>query len=108
MRQQQGAPRRRSTECVVRSASTVTLAEKDVKVVAEGLQRLGATVEVRVVESRDTGTAIVDAVRSELVEMIAMTTHSNSGISRVVLGSVAEVVVCGCEIPVMLVTRQST
>ena len=87
---------------------TATLAEKDLQDVAERLRRLGAAVEVRVVESRDTGTAILDAVRSELVEMIAMTTHGNSGISRVMLGSVAEVVVRGCEIPVMLVTRQST
>jgi nucleotide-binding universal stress UspA family protein len=84
---------------------TAKLAEEDLNHVAERLRGMGATVEVRVVEARDAGAAILDAVRSELVEMIAMSTHGNSGFSRVVLGSVADVVVRGSEIPVMLVTR---
>lgn len=73
--------------------------------VAERLRRVGATVEVRVVESDDPGAVILDAVRNDLVELIAMTTRGASGITRFLLGSVAEVVVRRNEIPVMLATR---
>lgn len=81
------------------------LAETALNEVAEQLRRLGATVEVRIVESDDPGAVILDAVRNDLVELIAMTTRGASGIKRLLLGSVAEVVVRGSEIPVMLVTR---
>jgi len=88
-----------------RAHVNAALAEKDLSYVAERLRGLGATVEMRVVASPDASKAILDAVRTDLVEMIAMTTHGASGIARVMLGSVAEAVVRGSEIPVMLVTR---
>lgn len=81
------------------------LAANDLNGVAERLRSRGATVEVRLVESLDAGTAILNAVRADPVDMIAMTTHGMSGIARMMLGSVAETVVRESEIPVMLVTR---
>ena len=79
-------------------------AEAGLNDVAERLRGRGGVVEVRVVESRDAGTVILDAARNDLVDLIAMTTRGASGIKRLVLGSVAEAVVRWSEIPVMLVT----
>jgi nucleotide-binding universal stress UspA family protein len=62
---------------------------------------------VRVIESADAGTVIVDAIRNELVELIAMSTRGESGLRRLVLGSVAEHVVRHSEVPVFLVTARS-
>lgn len=80
-------------------------AERELNDVAERLRQLGATVEVRVVESNDASSVILDAVRNDLVELIVMTTHGLSGLTRLVLGSVAKAVVRASEIPVMLITR---
>ena len=44
------------------------------------------------------------ATRQELVELIAMTTHGEGGVKRMILGSVAESVVRDSELPVLLVT----
>ena len=79
-------------------------AEEGLNDVAERLRGRGGVVEVRVVESRDAGAVILDAVRNDLVDLIAMSTRGASGIKRLVLGSVAEAVVRWSEIPVMLVT----
>jgi nucleotide-binding universal stress UspA family protein len=59
------------------------------------------------VESADPGAAIVDAIRNDLVEMIAMTTRGAGGLRRMALGSVAEYVVRHSEIPVLLVTARA-
>lgn len=83
-------------------------AERDLESVAERLRGRGAVVEVHVVESADAGAVILDAVRNDLVDMIAMTTRGASGITQLVLGSVAEAVVRGSEIPVLLVTPPPT
>ena len=80
------------------------LAEERLNEVAERLRGRGVVVEVRVVESNDAGSVILDAVRNDHVDLIAMSTRGASGIKRLVLGSVAEVVVRWSEIPVLLVT----
>jgi nucleotide-binding universal stress UspA family protein len=51
---------------------------------------------------------ILDAIRKDLIELIAMSTRGESGLRRLVLGSVAEQVVRHSEIPVLLVTARST
>ena len=52
----------------------------------------------------DTHGSIVEAIRQELVDFIAMTTRGAGGIVRTVLGRVATAVVRSSEVPVLLVT----
>jgi nucleotide-binding universal stress UspA family protein len=86
---------------------SAAVAEARLGALADRLRERGMHVEVRVVASPDAGAVILDAVRSELVELIAMSTRGASGLRRLVLGSVAEYVVRRSEIPVLLVTAQS-
>ena len=83
------------------------VAEQRLGAVASRLRARGSQAEVRVIEARDPGTVIIDAVRNDLVELIAMSTRGASGLQRLVLGSVAEYVVRRSEIPVLLVTARS-
>jgi nucleotide-binding universal stress UspA family protein len=62
-------------------------------------------VEPRVIVSDSTGKAIVDYARTAGVDLIAMTTHGRS-VSRMLLGSVTDVVLRDADIP-MLVLRPS-
>ncbi|WP_135227695.1 universal stress protein [Deinococcus fonticola] len=52
---------------------------------------------------RSIARTILDAAQAEGASMIVMTTHGRSGLGRVLLGSVAEAVVHGATIPVLLV-----
>lgn len=61
-------------------------------------------VEVVVLQSTDTATAIVRAVREVLVDAVVMSTRGAGGLGRLILGSVAEQVVRQSELPVMLLT----
>jgi nucleotide-binding universal stress UspA family protein len=83
------------------------IAERRLGAVAERVRARGSRAEVRVVESADVGSVIVDAIRNDLVEYIAMSTRGESGLRRLVLGSVAEHVVRHSEVPVLLVTARS-
>jgi nucleotide-binding universal stress UspA family protein len=76
--------------------------------VAKRLRDAGArAVEYDVCESADPADAVLAAVRETLVDMIAMSSRGNGGIRRLVLGSVAEGVVRGSEVPVLLLTPRS-
>jgi nucleotide-binding universal stress UspA family protein len=46
--------------------------------------------------------AIVDAVRLWKADLIVMTTHGRSGVGRLILGSVAESVLRGTTVPILL------
>ena len=47
--------------------------------------------------------AIVDAARAHKVDLIVMTTHGRSGLGRLVFGSVAESVLRGTTVPILLI-----
>jgi nucleotide-binding universal stress UspA family protein len=47
--------------------------------------------------------SIIDTAREQHADLIAMSTHGRSGISRLVYGSVAEAVLRGSSIPVLLI-----
>jgi nucleotide-binding universal stress UspA family protein len=80
-------------------------AEQRLNAVADRLRARGAqVVDVRVIEAVDPAAAIARAVRTELADFIAMSTHGLSGFKRMVLGSVAEKVVRESDVPVLLVT----
>jgi nucleotide-binding universal stress UspA family protein len=83
------------------------IAEQRLGGIADRLRARGSRAEVRVIEAADPDTVIVDAIRNELVELIAMSTRGASGLRRLVLGSVAERVVKQSEVPVLLVTARS-
>jgi len=79
--------------------------EQRLNAVADRLRARGAkVVDVRVIEAADPAAAITAAVRTELADFIAMSTHGLSGFKRMVLGSVAEKVVRESDVPVLLVT----
>lgn len=84
--------------------------EEDTRAQAEGyLQRVAfdyfpPEVTVRLeVGSGNTPETILDYVEGENVDLIAMTTHGRSGISRLMVGSVAEEIVRRSHVPVLLV-----
>jgi nucleotide-binding universal stress UspA family protein len=81
-----------------------TRAQRALNVIAEQMRSRGAAVETRVVEADDPSAVIIGAVRQELAEFIAMTTHGAGGLERLVFGSVAQQVVRASEIPVLLMT----
>ena len=79
-------------------------AEQRLASVAERVRSRGVTVDVRIVEAADPAAVIIDAVRQELADFIAMTTRGASGLQRLVLGSVATAVVRKSEVCVFVVT----
>ena len=82
-------------------------AERDLSDVAARLRQLGARASIVVSESGDPATAIHEAIRRELVDLIAMSTRGSGGIQRMLLGSVANRVVRQSEVPVFLLTPRS-
>lgn len=69
---------------------------------AEALQKDGYSVTVEV-HFGDAAQRIIDYVNLEGVDLVAMATHGRSGIGRLVLGSVAERVLRGVTVPVLLI-----
>jgi nucleotide-binding universal stress UspA family protein len=51
--------------------------------------------------------AILDAARKQHVGLIAIATHGRSGLARLLLGSVADKVVRGATLPVLLYRPQA-
>ncbi|MBI3081252.1 MAG: universal stress protein [candidate division NC10 bacterium] len=85
----------------------VTEGEAYLKAVADRLARRGLE-RVCWVVSRDAPAAAIAQVAAEGgVDMIAMATHGRSGLSRLLLGSVAEAVVRSARVPVLLLRGQS-
>ncbi len=68
----------------------------------------GVPATARVAEARDPARVIVDSIRQELVDLIAMRTRGAGGIGRMMLGSVANSVVQASEVPVFLVPPAAT
>ena len=89
---------------VARAADTRANAEKRLQVFADRVRERGAAVEVRVIKSDDAVRTIAEAVRELTVEIIAMSTRGEGGVSRLILGSVAQGVVRAAEVPVLLIT----
>lgn len=55
--------------------------------------------------SPDIGRAILDAIDQTESDLVVMGTHGRSGVSRFLIGSVAEEIVRGANVPVMTVSR---
>jgi nucleotide-binding universal stress UspA family protein len=65
------------------------------------------SVEVAVLQAGDPVPVIIAALREMLCDAIAMSTRGQSGLRRLVLGSVAQGVVRASEVPVLLITPTS-
>ncbi len=95
----------------------IHLADEEVRVVqeaegylsrvAERLAReaIGVKTTVRYGEA---AAEIVDQVATEGADLVAMSTHGRSGLSRLVMGSVAEEVVREARVPVLLLRGQDS
>jgi nucleotide-binding universal stress UspA family protein len=59
-----------------------------------------------IVEVGDDAAAILDYAHKQPIDLIVMATHGRSGLSRWVYGSVADKVLRGAEVPVLLVRAQ--
>lgn len=81
-------------------------AEQVLTTLVERIRERGVTAEARVVEARDPAGVIVEAIRQELIDVIAMSTRGAGGVARTVFGSVATAVVRASEVPVLVVTRR--
>lgn len=94
---------------IVTEADAVTVPERTTEAdtsahaVAGALAGQGVTVEDTLVLEGDAGRTIVDAARQHGVDLIIMSTRGNSGLRRLVLGSVAEHVMTHASCPVLLV-----
>lgn len=62
----------------------------------------GVPVHIDAVVAPDAGSAIVRYAQERTVDLIAMATHGRSGISRLLLGSVAESVLRHTHVPMLL------
>jgi nucleotide-binding universal stress UspA family protein len=81
----------------VREAEAYLAAVKK-RLVAEGI----GPIETRVWQG-PAALAIIEAAQRHHADLIAMTSHGRSGISRLVFGSVAEAVLRGCRVPILLI-----
>jgi nucleotide-binding universal stress UspA family protein len=69
---------------------------------AEDLEAQGLAVDVRVVKGIHPADGILKFSASEDVDLVAMTTHGRGGVARLVLGSVADKVLRGASVPLLL------
>jgi nucleotide-binding universal stress UspA family protein len=81
--------------------------EAYLKAVADRLERRGLKRVRWAVGYDEPAAAIAEAAAREGVDMVAMATHGRSGLSRLLLGSVAEAVVRSARVPVLLIRGQS-
>jgi nucleotide-binding universal stress UspA family protein len=79
----------------------------DLQFIKSWLEQAGYTVRTAV-KFGDPGLTIVEFVEDEDIDLIAMTTHGRSGLSRLWLGSVAEHVLRNVSVPVLLLRSVET
>ncbi|MCH7564555.1 MAG: universal stress protein [Gemmatimonadetes bacterium] len=78
------------------------IAETYLEGIAEGLRERSIVVHRRVVEQTSPVKAILDVIREERVDLIALTTDGHTGLRRALLGSVSESVLKESHKPVLL------
>jgi len=78
-------------------------AEKYLSTLAEGLRQRGFKVTTIVRTGQQVAVEIIDFAKESGVDLIIMSTHGRSGISRWVLGSIAHKVLIRAEAPTLLI-----
>jgi nucleotide-binding universal stress UspA family protein len=66
------------------------------------MRSAGFSVDTRLLEGGQPSFAISELVQRERFDVVAMATHGRSGLSRALLGSVADEVVRNVSVPVLL------
>lgn len=79
------------------------VAEKYLSYLAEALKKKGLKVAAKVKVGMQVAAEIIDFAKENGVDLIVMSTHGRSGITRWVLGSVAHKVLTRAETPIFLV-----
>lgn len=87
-------------------ATRTRAAERYLQTVARSMQGLIPRVSTRVVVAEDVPAAIVEQAKSGEADLIALSTHGRSGLSRLVLGSVADRLVRVSPLPVLKLRPQ--
>jgi nucleotide-binding universal stress UspA family protein len=70
------------------------------------LEARGATVNTRVVEHTSAAPAILELAEELGADLVAMTTEGRGGVARLLVGSVADKVIRGSEVPVLVTRRE--
>jgi nucleotide-binding universal stress UspA family protein len=82
-------------------------AQRYLEGIAQALRSDGVAVRVDVRVAEQVAAAILDAAADQHVDLVAIATHGQSGIARLLLGSVADKVVRGARLPVLLYRPQA-
>jgi nucleotide-binding universal stress UspA family protein len=103
----QGSELGREAESVLRRSQEVQVdlnkeARQYLDAVARKFDRATPTVRKKVVEEDQPAVAILRQAEAQAVDLIALETHGRRGLARMMLGSVADKVVRGASIPVLL------
>jgi len=80
-------------------------AEKYLAGVAERVSARCRSVETRVRVANDAGQGILEHLKDENADLVSVATRGRGGASRLILGSVADKVIRGAEIPVLISRR---
>lgn len=78
-------------------------AERYLETVKTRLEASGVSVSASVEVGVHPATGILHAAKAADVDLVAITTHGRSGVSRLMLGSVADKIVRGADLPVLVV-----
>jgi nucleotide-binding universal stress UspA family protein len=78
-------------------------AQDYVRDIAEHLRESGVKASGVVVIGGSVAHTLLDLARPERVSIVAVATHGLGGLRRLVLGSVADKLVCGADVPVLVV-----
>lgn len=84
------------------TASEKAEAEKQLKALAKGIEKKGVET-LSLVESGEPVDQILKAVRFHEIDLIAMTTHGRTGLSRLITGSVTEKVLRQATVPLLVI-----
>ena len=80
-------------------------AEEYLGMIADRLRGAGVTVETSVWYGAP-AVSIIDAAKAQGAGLIVMTSHGRTGLSRLIMGSVAEAVLRGTTIPILLLRAE--
>ncbi len=88
----------------VRNANKVVTGAFDyLEEIASGLREEGFEVAVEVVDSVRPAEAILEVIRRDNIDLVALATRGQEGLQRAMLGSVADKVLRGAEVPMLVV-----
>jgi nucleotide-binding universal stress UspA family protein len=77
-------------------------AQHELEHIARRLEAVGAQVHTRVLVAEQAANTILDDARQHGIDLIAMSTSGRSGLARLLIGSVADKVLRGADIPLLL------